>query len=67
MSTPIPEPEYPTPIDPVGDPPIDPVGDPPIDPTAYPQREYNEAPRPAKSAEEAIQKRSGQKVTRPIG
>lgn len=59
MSTPIPEPEYPT--------PIDPVGDPPIDPTAYPQREYNEAPRPAKSAEEAIQKRSGQKVTRPIG
>lgn len=32
MSAPIPEPDDPTPIDPVTDPPIDPVSDPPIDP-----------------------------------
>jgi hypothetical protein len=32
MSAPLPEPDDPTPIDPVQEPPIDPVSDPPIDP-----------------------------------
>ena len=32
MSSPVPEPDDPSPIDPVNDPPIDPVNDPPIDP-----------------------------------
>lgn len=37
MSSPVPEPDDPTPIDPITDPPIDPVSDPPIDPVTTDQ------------------------------